>query len=120
MEQKKIVIIASSIIAGLLVVYLGISIYFMGHFHIGTQIGDVDVSGMTAAAAEEVLQEALDAYKLTIQHRDGKTDSIVGDEIGLSIEWNTKPESYIEKQNGFAWIAKLFQSDKYEIDGTVF
>lgn len=120
MEQKKIVIIASSIIAGLLVVYLGISIYFMGHFHFGTQIGDVDVSGMTAVAAEEVLQEAMDAYKLTIQHRDGKTDSIVGDEIGLSIEWNTKPESYIEKQNGFAWIVKLFQSDKYEIDGTVF
>lgn len=120
MEQKKIVIIASSIIAGLLVVYLGISIYFMGHFHFGTKIGDVDVSGMTAASAEEVLQEALDAYKLTIQHRDGKTDGIVGDEIGLSIEWTTKPESYIENQNGFAWIAKLFQSDKYEIDGTVF
>ena len=120
MEQKKIAIIASSIIAGLLVIYLGISIYFMGHFHVGTQIGDVDVSGMSAAAAEEVLQEALDAYKLTIQHRDGKTDSIVGDEIGLSIEWSTKPESYIENQNGFAWIVKLFQSDKYEIDGTVF
>ena len=119
MEQKKIAIIASSIVAGLLVIYLGISIYFMGHFHFGAKIGAVDVSGMTATAAEEVLQKALDEYKLTILQRNGKTDTIVGDEIGLSIQWNTKPERYIENQNGFAWIVKLFEADQYEVDGTI-
>ena len=119
MEQKKIAIIAASVVGALLVIYLGMSVYFMSHFHFGTKIGDVDVSGKSAAAAEEFLQNTLNEYELTIQQRDGETDSIKGDVIDLSIEWNTKPESYIEKQNGFAWIAKVFKPDVYEIDGTI-
>ena len=62
MEKKKIAIIASSILGGILAIYLGISVYFMGHFHFGAKIGDVDVSGMTATSAEEVLQKAMDEY----------------------------------------------------------
>lgn len=118
-DKKKIVMIAA-IAAGILAgVYLGLSIFFMSHFHFGTKIGNVDVSGKSAASAETALQKALDEYKLTIEERDGKTDSIIGDAIDLTIEWKTKPESYIEKQNGFAWIAKVFQPDAYKIDGTV-
>lgn len=118
-DKKKIVMIAAIVVGVLAGVYLGLSIFFMSHFHFGTKIGNVDVSGKSAVSAETALQKALDEYKLIIKERDGKTDSIIGDAIDLTIEWKTKPESYIEKQNGFAWIAKVFQPDAYKIDGTV-
>lgn len=120
MERKKVIIIVSSVIAGIIAIYLGMSIYFMGHFHFGTKIGMVDVSGKNAVSAEQILQNTLDKYMLTIQEKDGNVSYITGEEIGLSIEWNTKPEQYIEKQNGFAWIVKVFQPDVYQIDGTFF
>lgn len=119
LDKKKIAIIAAAVVGALMVIYIGMSIYFMSHFYFGTKIGEVDVSGKSAASAEEFLQKTLQEYELTIQERDGKTDSIVGAAIDLSVEWNTKPESYIEKQNGFAWIAKVFQPDVYEIDGKI-
>ena len=119
-DKKKVIIIVAAVVGVLLGIYLGFSIYFMSHFHFGTKIGDVDVSGKSAANAEWALQGALDNYTLTIKERDGATDTITGEEIVLSIEWKTKPEYYIENQNGFAWIVKVFQPDSYEIDGTVF
>lgn len=119
-EKKKIVIAVTSVVAALLLIYLGISIYFMDHFYLGSKIGDVDVSGKSAAEAEKVLQEKMDEYKLTIKERDGETDFIAGDEIALSIEWNTKPENYIDKQIGFDWIVKISEPVTYEIDGTFF
>ena len=118
LDKKKVAIIAAAIAGTLLVIYLGMSVYFMSHFYFGTKIGEVDVSGKSAASAEEILQNTLKEYELIITERDGKTDSITGDVIDLFVEWNTKPEVYIEKQNGFAWILKVFEPDAYEIDGT--
>ena len=102
-DKKKIAIIVAAVIAVLAVIYLGLSIYFMDHFYFRTKIGNVDVSGKSAAAAEKELQQALDEYELTIKERDGKTDSIVGDEIDLTIEWNKKPSTYIENHSVFQY-----------------
>lgn len=118
-DKKKIIIIVAAVVATLVVVYLGLSVYFMNHFYFRSKIGDVDVSGKSATAAEEAVQQAMDAYELVIKERDGSTDTLVGDEIELSIEWNKKPEAYVEKQNGFAWIVKLFAPNTHEIDGEV-
>lgn len=117
LDKKKVVIIAA-IVAGVLIgIYLGLSVFFMSHFYFGTKIGKVDVSGKSALSAETTLQKALDEYELVITQRDGTTDSIIGEEIDLTLIWNTRPGNYIEKQNGFAWIGKLFRPDTYEIDG---
>lgn len=119
-QKKKIWIIAGSVIGALVVIYLGGSIYFMSHFHFGTKIGDVVVSGQSAAKADETLQQAMKDYVLSVKERDGGIDTIVGKDIDLSISWTQKPESFIEAQNGFEWIFKVFQADTYEISGTFF
>lgn len=118
-DKKKIILIVAAVVTSLLVIYLGFSVYFMNHFYFRSKIGDVDVSGKSAAAAEKAVDKALKEYELVIKERDGSTDSILGDDIDLSIEWNKRPEVYIEKQNGFAWIVKVFEPDTHEIDGTV-
>lgn len=119
LDKKKMIMIGAAIVGVLLVVYLGLSVYFMDHFYFRSKIGDVEVSGKSAAAAEKAVQTALDEYELVITERDGSTDSIIGDDIELSVDWKQKPESYIAKQNGFAWIIKLFAPDKHTINGTV-
>lgn len=117
-QKKKVLIIAGSVIGALMVIYLGVSIYFMSHFHFGTKIGDVEVSGQSASKAEETLQHAMNDYVLSIKERDGGINTIVGEEISYSIKWNQKPDSLIQMQNGFEWIFKIFEADTYEINGT--
>lgn len=119
LDKKKIILIVAAVVTSLLVIYLGLSVYFMNHFYFRSKIGDIDVSGKSAAAAEKVVNNALREYELVIKERDGSTDSILGEEIKLSVEWEQKPETYIEKQNGFAWIIKVFAPDTHEINGTV-
>jgi len=116
-DKKKVIIIVAAVAAVLMVAYIGLSVYFMNHFYFRSQIGNVDVSGKTVAAAEKELQHTLDEYELTVVERDGTKNSIKGDEIELTIEWNTQPQAYLDKQNGFAWIIKLFAPDKHQIDG---
>ena len=43
LDKKKVAIIAAVVVGALMVIYLGMSIYFMSHFHFGTKIGEVDV-----------------------------------------------------------------------------
>lgn len=119
LDKKKMITIGVAVVGVLLVVYLGLSVYFMDHFYFRSKIGNVDVSGKSAAVAEKAVQTALDEYELVIIERDGSTDSIIGDDIELSVKWKQKPEKYIKKQNGFAWIVKLFVPDKHKMNGTV-
>ena len=100
-EKKKWIIVIGVVVIIFAAIYLGVSVYFMSHFYFGSKIGDVDVSGKSAAAADEELQKTMEEYELTIREIDGTTDSILGEAIALEIEWNTSPASYIEKQKGF-------------------
>lgn len=119
-DKKKVCFIVACVIGVLAVIYLGFSIYFMNHFYFRTKIGEVDVSGKSVASAEKTMQQAMDEYELLITERDGSSLSISGKEIDLVIEWSTEPAQYMKNQNGFAWIAKLFKPDVYEIDGKFF
>ena len=119
MANKKIWIIVAGIVAGIIAIYMGASIYFMNHFYFGTQIGRVDVSGKSAAAAEKAVQKALDEYELVIKERDGVESTLLGADLSLSMEWKTKPESYINKQNGYAWIVKVLKPERYTLDGNI-
>lgn len=117
--NKKNVIIFVIVLAVIIAIYLGFSIYFMGHFFFGSKIGEVDVSGKSAVVADEELQQKMKEYTLVITQRDGSTDKITGEAIDLTIDWNVNPQRYIDEQNGFAWIAKLFEPEAYEIEGIV-
>jgi len=119
LDKKKIIMIIGGVIGIIAIIYLGLSIYFMSHFYFRSKIGNVDVSGMSAVAAEAAVQTALNEYELIITERDGSTDSIIGSDIELSIDWNQRPAAYIEKQNGFEWVIKLFSPDTHKINGTV-
>lgn len=112
-KNKKILVSIGAVVGCLLVVYLGFSIYFMSHFYFRTTINGVDVSGRTVEGAKAEIQTLMDEYELVIKGRDGSTDSIVGKDFGLESNWNNEIEEYLEAQNGFAWMGKLFVPESY-------
>ena len=62
-KPLKVVGITLGVILGLLVaVYAGIAVYFTDRFMPNSNVGDIDVSLMSAADAEKALVEAIDDY----------------------------------------------------------
>lgn len=122
-DKKKIVIIAVAIVVTVMAILAGIYIYFAthftNHFHVGTKIGAVDVSGMTAEEADAALQKPLADYELIIYKKDGEKEIITASEIGLKYAWNVSPHDYLAMQNGYEWILKKFQPDIHEMKGYI-
>ena len=123
LDKKKIAIIVIAIVVTALAILAGVYVYvanhFTGHFHMGTKIGDVDVSGMTAEEADAALQKKFENYKLTIYKKGGETEAITADEVGLKFSWVVSPADYLAKQNGYEWIVKKYNPDTYEMQGYI-
>lgn len=117
--KKKVLISVGAAVIAIVVIYLGFSVYFMNHFYFGTKINGVKVGGKTVEAATDKIQDTMDNYELVIKESDGSEDSIMGSDIGLATELGGQLDTYLDKQNGFAWIVKVFASDSYQADGTL-
>lgn len=111
--KKKLIIIIGVILAVILIIYMGISMYFMKHFHFGTTMNGVNISGSSVEEAKEKVQSNMREYELAIVERDGTVDTISGDDIDLQIAWENQVDEVMEQQNGFAWITKLFSPDEF-------
>lgn len=107
-SMKKTAVIAGSVVGVLAVVYIGISVFFMSHFYINTEINGQKFSGKTAADVERYMKEQVQDYTLTILEKDNKTDSISGEEIDLVYQENDEIQDALKKQNAFLWPAAFF------------
>lgn len=112
---KKPWIIAGSILGGLLVIYLGISAFFMGHFFINTTINGKDFSGKTVADVEDYLKEQVKDYELTIVELNNEKDVIKGSEISLVYKENSEVEDALKKQNPLLWVTSFFSKSSTDV-----
>ena len=92
---KKPWIIAGSIAGGLIVIYLGISAFFIGHFFINTTINGKDFSGRSVADVEEYLKEQVKDYELELIELDNASDVIKGADISL-VYVQSYPYSFLQ------------------------
>ena len=95
--DKKIWMIIGGVIAGLVIVYLAISVFFMSHFYINTQINGKNFSGKNAAAVENYIKNQVADYKLTIVEQNNMTDAIEGSDISLVYKENSDIEDALKK-----------------------
>ena len=100
--------IIGGVIAGLVIVYLAISVLFMSHFYINTQINGKNFSGKNAAAVENYIKNQVADYKLTIIEQNNMTDAIEGSDISLVYKENSDIEDALKKQNAFLWPQAIF------------
>ena len=112
---KKPWIIAGSIVGALLVIYLGVAVFFMSHFLVNTTVNGKDFSGKTAADVEEYLKEQVADYELTILEQNNASDVIRGTEISLAYKENSQVEDALKEQNQLLWITSLFSRSRASV-----
>lgn len=112
---RKAGIIAGGVVGVLVLLYLGISVFFMSHFYINTTINGKDFSGRSASSVEAYIKEQVKDYKLTIKEQDSKSDVIKGSDISLQYKESDEIEKALKKQNGFAWPLALFSKKSEKI-----
>lgn len=101
--MKKRKIIAGSVLGVLLVIYVGVSIYFTNRFLPGTKLNDRKVAGYTAEKIKSEITDEIHSYVLTIKEREKKEETIAGSDIDLEPQWGSEIEDMIDAQSGFAW-----------------
>lgn len=112
---KKPWIIAGSVVGALLLIYLGISAFFIGHFFVNTTINGKDFSGKTAADVEAYLKEQVKGYELTLVELNNETDVIKGSDISLVYKENSDVKDALKKQNPLLWISSFFSRSSSEV-----
>lgn len=105
---KKGLFIAGGIIGGLLLIYLGISAFFIGHFYINTTINGKDFSGKTIVDVEDYIKQQVDGYELTIVEQNNDRNTIKGSEIGLEYAESSEIQDALDAQNPLLWPAGFF------------
>lgn len=118
-DGKRIRIVAGSVIGALLVIYVGVSLYFTNRFLPGTKLNDRKVAGYTAEKVKNEITDEIHSYVLQIRERDNKEESIAGSDIDLEPQWGSEIEDMIDAQSGFAWPVKIFAHDTLESGETL-
>lgn len=112
---KKPWIIAGSIAGGLLLIYLGISAFFIGHFYVNTTINGKDFSGKTVEDVEQYMKEQVADYELTLLELNNDRDVISGSDISLTYEENSDIQDALDRQNPLLWVTSFFSRSTADV-----
>ncbi len=112
-------IIAGSIVGILLVIYLGVSAFFIGHFYVNTTINGKDFSGATAEAVEAYFKDQVEGYELTLIEQGNQSDTIQGSDISLEYRESTEVEDALKKQNPLLWVKAFFSKTATDVTVSV-
>jgi len=111
--NKKIIIF----IVSTLIIYLLISLYFANHYFFNTEINGINISLKTHGDVDNVIKSYIKDYKLKLIERDGETEEILGQDIGLQYNENNDIPKINKIQSSFKWISSLLkEQDYYEED----
>lgn len=114
LKSKKVKIIILSVIATLLVIYLGVAWFYSTRFLMGTTINSVDCSEMTVEEVEEYMQSELQKYVLTIVADNLSNEEIHSKDLDIKFTNMNAITEAMEAQNAFSWPVALFQERKVD------
>jgi lipoprotein-anchoring transpeptidase ErfK/SrfK len=108
---EKIIIITASV----LLAYLLISLYFRYHYFFHTDINGVNVSLKSHTAADLIIRNKTKDYQLQLIERNGETEIIYGQEIGMHYNENNSISGVERKQKSLRWISSLLKHRDYYV-----
>lgn len=85
------------------VIYIAVAVYFGFHFYENTTIYGVDCSQKTIDQVKLEVADRLDEYILTIECREGKTETISAEQIGLEFVDNNSIDQILRAQHCYIW-----------------
>lgn len=112
-SKKPLIVGLAAAAAVLVIIYLSVSVYFQYHFFKGSTINDLDVSFMTVEEAEAVFKNQARTYYLDIMERNGKSEHVSAEDIGLSPFEDFNADSFLKEQNPYTWIFNLNKTHTY-------
>lgn len=116
-KRKKTKRILISIIAFSLffLIYLCSVYYFSNHYFYKTRINGEDCSFLTDSEVRRKINRKVSLYELEIVGKDGVTDVIRADDIGLSFVYDNNLTQVREKENPFLWMTAFFTGYDFEL-----
>ena len=99
----------------LLVVYVGVSIYFSSHFLPNTTVNGDDVSGMAHEDLAARITNTGMAYQTKVTG-DGIDLQIEGKEIGVNYDGAAYAQSAAKQYSGWTWPVAIFQARTFKVD----
>lgn len=99
----------------LVIVYLGMSIYFREHFYFRTKINGVKVTFNSVEEANENIIKSIERYEFQLEERGDKKEFIVEEDIGLKYEFFNELKEIMANQNSFLWIFAIFKETEHSI-----
>lgn len=114
--RSKIITILTGILVPLLLLYLYIAYYYHTHFYNNTIINGFDASNMTLSEAEDAITAEVKAYQLSLEERNGITDTISGKDIELHTVFKDSISDMLGSQKVLTWPVSLLRSHELEID----
>lgn len=117
--RKKTLVKRAVILGATLLVAIGIyvryAIYYGNHYFQNTIIAGEDYSGKTPVEAEYLLYEKVSGYFLEINGREGQSDIIFPDEIGMRFIFGDSLLKMKQEQNPALWIMGFFREYNYDM-----
>ncbi len=102
---KTIAIIFGAVLA---VTYIGIALYFTGHFLFNTYVDDIYAFNKTPSEIEAEAAKDLRDYTLFVVGRGDIKEFITADEIGLEMSVDDQFKDALKDQSPFIWPKYLF------------
>lgn len=117
--NNKVVLKIVVPIAALLIIYFGMSIYFMNHFCFGSKINGISASGKTVEEVSQELESKTKDYSLKLIEKNDKTEEIQASKINLKYDASDEIKKLKDDQGAFGWIINIFKSKDYELKDTI-
>ena len=109
--------IAIGAVLAVLLLYTAVSLYYVGHFEKNSKINGIDVSGLNLKKAKALLKEkGAEGYSLVINGPEGKTETISGEGLGLTVVGADQAKQVLRSQKSFSWISENRKPKEYTVD----
>lgn len=99
----------------LLLLYLGMAIYFRSHFYFGTTINSTNISGKTVGEVNKKISASVDSYVLDMEGRGNIKGKITATDIDLKYNPRGKIQELKNNQSSFTWIFSIFTKKDYKV-----
>ena len=103
------------VLAGILLIYLAVSVYFMEHFFMGTVVNGENAEFLTVKQVNSLILEQAESYSLTLKERGGTEETLTAEQLGMSFSETENVKKDKRIQNGFLWPRMFWQQDYYQI-----
>lgn len=115
-KRFRLYLILGAVSGALLLVYLLIGFHYRNVFFPATIVNGVNVSGLTPAQAQDLLNADAAAYILTIKEDGDRSEQISGREIGLCARNDNALQNILGNQNTVTWAFQAFQPKEYSLE----